>query len=195
MYGKNQARLQHYGGECALVMPYCKSLFRPDDDRDPSALPQEQINSVKEAIKAIAAKGYMHNDLKWDHIGTISPNRKSGYKAKQKPYRKNIIIFDLASISEMDPLEAETSMMRKLHLDEEEEEEEAESEEQEEAESEEQEEAKFYCAACHQDIDTTVSGVRYHCAECDYELCAACRPHEIHDHDLLRIAPRGSSFL
>ena len=65
---------------------------------------------AKYAIKNLAKKNYVHNDLKWEHIG-LFPVLVNGVIDKFEP-----ILIDLESLEEKEKKEAKKDMKKQLKI-------------------------------------------------------------------------------
>uniref|UniRef100_A0A6C0AEE4 Uncharacterized protein n=1 Tax=viral metagenome TaxID=1070528 RepID=A0A6C0AEE4_9ZZZZ len=68
------------------------------------------LECAEYAINELAKKKYVHNDLKWQHIG-LYPVLKNGYLEKMEP-----ILIDLESLEKKKTKEAKKEMMRQLEI-------------------------------------------------------------------------------
>ena len=67
------------------------------------------INIAEKAIKKFSKKGYLHTDLKWDHIGLLPVLGTKGNIIKMKP-----VLIDLQYVEECNPKEAKRIMLERL---------------------------------------------------------------------------------
>uniref|UniRef100_A0A6C0ADY9 Uncharacterized protein n=1 Tax=viral metagenome TaxID=1070528 RepID=A0A6C0ADY9_9ZZZZ len=97
-----------YEGANASDLPIKMSGFQSDIDNLAKKINIKK--SARHAIKYIAKKNYIHNDLKWEHIG-LYPVLVNGVVDRLEP-----ILIDLESLEEKKKKEAKKEMKQQLEI-------------------------------------------------------------------------------
>ena len=95
------AEVRKLAGDYALFMPYLRPIVRN----------KETEVEVKKAIQYMANLKLCHTDLKWEHVGIVSPAKKH-----KKKGRVGICFSDMKRIEEMDTEAAKNKMYEQLGL-------------------------------------------------------------------------------
>jgi len=103
-------RVVTLGGDPALLMPYIKPVFEPQNPSQKfSDLPEESRQEIEQAISHMASLKLVHDDLSWRHVGFISPAKKG--------QKKRVVFYDLHRVKDVeDKQKAEQEMKRQLNM-------------------------------------------------------------------------------
>ena len=96
-----------YEGATAAELPISLNKFRCDIDKYVKNI--DIIKFGEKAIEKFSKKGYIHTDLKWDHIGLLPILDKKGNIKKMKP-----VLIDLQYVEECDHEKANKIMLERL---------------------------------------------------------------------------------